>query len=168
MTPPEVIARLKELEAKATPAPLKHRWESDGQKPDRYFAHGTHLIETVRDNQVIDNMNVAIMQRLGPQETAANAELFVMLRNAARSLISDSERLAAAEARVRELEEAVTLLGTEARAWREYAEDTHDQNYGFCRPGCSKCEGKHLSWNASKNTDANQIARAAVAQKEVE
>jgi hypothetical protein len=47
------------------------------------------------------------------------------------------------------------VLAMEVLAWRGHVEDTHDRNYGFCRPGCTKCESKTKAWEIAKATDAS-------------
>lgn len=44
-------------------------------------------------------------------------------------------------------------LWAEAKAWRDHAEDSHDTNYGHCRPRCSKCASKSVAWNKAAKLD---------------
>lgn len=145
MTPPEVIARLKELEAKATPGPL------------------------VLDGNVIEGPYQVAKFFMYPhvrEECEADRQLFLSLRNAAPSLISDAESLAAAEEIITDLRRKLAIAGVEgspppgggtipnlvARV-RELEEAVRELSDG---------------WRWSKSLPANPIARAAVAQNEAE
>lgn len=59
-------------------------------------------------------------------------------------------------------DEAVAVLWEEMKRWRNFAEDSHDENYGFCRPGCSKCAAKKLAWEQEAITTASPDVAAAL------
>lgn len=114
MTPPEVIARLRELEAKASPAP----WERDANETTsdevhNYMASADNkcLFDSLNsDTRVIDydvDDGRAYYRDIGTRD---DFDFIAELRNAASSLISDAESLAAAEARVKELDAEVERL----------------------------------------------------------
>lgn len=114
MTDPKTLARLKELEAKATLAP----WEAcppDGAYYDVIRVYPQDVKNQHVPVAIYPQRTSPIMQVLGGEtnettEAACNASLSVALRNAARSLISDAESLAAAEDRVKELDAEVERL----------------------------------------------------------
>lgn len=75
--------------------------------------------------------------------------------DAIKELDSLRARLAECEKERDQLRSDAEVLAGEVNGWRENAEDTHDTNYGHCRPGCTKCEGKRRAWQLAAATDAS-------------
>lgn len=82
--------------------------------------------------------------------------------NGIREAVKELWPLIEAADEIERLRAALDVAMREVRGWRDHAEDSHDTNYGFCRPGCSKCELRRKAWKIAENTDANPLCAAAM------